>query len=295
MKNNNDIMRFAMVVSSFIGLVLSFGFSLICCNGITSNSKNVLSSELFEEQGDHVIRDAVKDIDGNSYDAVKLGDQVWMAENLKTKSPAKPYPADIKNCKNWSEEPYYALGDDKELDANDMKNPGEVYYNVFAARSKNICPEGWHVPSDNDWQELLDYLTSQPKYIYGNSETYVAKSLASKKGWRHYTEPTQDVFPHIGCNPLNTNNATEFNAKPNGYLKRGVNYAYRGEPVMTNLRDFGNSAYYWTATPEELVGSSGFTNHTFTLSWDSPLTFFLSLGRVNTCEEFVPIRCVQNQ
>lgn len=289
----NDIvaLRFAIRLS-FTGLILMACFSIIGCDGKRSGSKEEQSNKL-EEQGDHVIKDAVKDIDGNSYDAVKLGDQVWMADNLKTTSTIKPYPVNIKNCQEWPKEPYYALGDDKNLN-DDEKKSREVYYNVFAARSENICPKGWHVPSDNDWQELMDYLTSQPKYSYGNSETNIAKSLASKKGWRYYTEPTKDVSAHVGCNPVNTNNSTEFDARPMGYIKRGVNYAYRGEPLMTNLYDFGCSARYWTATPTELVGLVATPNHILSLSWDSPLILFLSSGRVGAAEEFVPIRCVKN-
>lgn len=101
--------------------------------------------------------DSVQDIDGNVYKTVKIGNQWWMAENLK-----------VTHYRNGDNIP--CLTDDDEWDYNkgaycyynnDTTYIGKygLLYNWFAvADSRNIAPEGWHVPSDEEWQTLVDYL-----------------------------------------------------------------------------------------------------------------------------------------
>ena len=101
--------------------------------------------------------DTLKDIDGNVYKTVKIGNQWWMTENLK-----------VIHYRNGDKIP--CLTDDDEWDQstraycyynNDTTNV-EIYgrlYNWFAVNdSRKIAPEGWHVPTDEEWQELVDYL-----------------------------------------------------------------------------------------------------------------------------------------
>ena len=100
---------------------------------------------------------SVKDIDGNVYKTIKIGNQIWMAENLRT-----------THYRNGDEIP--CLRDDDEWDNNsgaycyynnDSSNIGKygMLYNWFAIDDiRKIAPKGWHVPSDKEWQELIDYL-----------------------------------------------------------------------------------------------------------------------------------------
>lgn len=102
---------------------------------------------------------SVTDIDGNVYKTVKIGNQLWMAENLK-----------VTRYRNGDAIPNRA--DDEEWDNstgaycnynNDTTNSGIFgkLYNWFAIDdSRKISPVGWHVPSDVEWQELIDYLVS---------------------------------------------------------------------------------------------------------------------------------------
>lgn len=101
--------------------------------------------------------ETVKDIDGNIYRTVKIGNQHWMAENLK-----------VTHYRNGDAIPCSAGDDEWDQNEgaycyydNDVSNIGEygMLYNWFAVNdSRMLAPEGWHVPTDAEWQELVDYL-----------------------------------------------------------------------------------------------------------------------------------------
>jgi uncharacterized protein (TIGR02145 family) len=101
----------------------------------------------------------VTDIDGNVYQTVNIGDQVWMAENLKVThyrdGTAITNVTDSGTWGNLTTEAYCIYN-------NNASNENETYgalYNWYAVTdSRNIAPEGWHVPSEAEWQVLIDYL-----------------------------------------------------------------------------------------------------------------------------------------
>src|SRR5690554_1164186 len=95
--------------------------------------------------------------DGNEYNWVQIGDQVWMAENLA-------YLPSVNRVADGSEDAagsYYSVyGYDgrnvADAKATDNYATYGVLYNWTAAM--NACPDGWHLPSDAEWTELTDYL-----------------------------------------------------------------------------------------------------------------------------------------
>ncbi len=99
-----------------------------------------------------------RDFDGNNYSVVNLYGQTWMAENLKT---TKYCNGDVvlneQNMTNWSK-----LGQGSYVSYFNMPTYDIIYgklYNWFAvADTRNICPCGWHVPSDNEWTILTNNL-----------------------------------------------------------------------------------------------------------------------------------------
>ena len=100
---------------------------------------------------------AVSDADENSYGAVEIGTQIWMAENLKTTkySNGTGIPL-ITDNSVWPTltTPGYSWYD------NDIANK-DIYgalYNWYTLQSGKLCPTGWHVPTDGDWTTLSDYL-----------------------------------------------------------------------------------------------------------------------------------------
>jgi uncharacterized protein (TIGR02145 family) len=103
-------------------------------------------------------QDIVTDIDGNVYQTVQIGNQIWMAENLKVThyNNGDEITTGYSNSE-WTNLSIgaYAVYDDDLSNANIYGN----LYNWYAVDdSRNIAPEGWHVPSDEDWMELEIHL-----------------------------------------------------------------------------------------------------------------------------------------
>ncbi|MBN1211441.1 MAG: fibrobacter succinogenes major paralogous domain-containing protein [candidate division Zixibacteria bacterium] len=100
----------------------------------------------------------VTDIDGNVYQTVIIGDQEWMAENLKVTHYRNGDPIDhVTNSSTWSGLTSGAYCEYNN-DVNNVATYGRLY-NWFAVDdSRNIAPEGWHVPTDDEWKQLEMFL-----------------------------------------------------------------------------------------------------------------------------------------
>ena len=179
-----------------------------------------------------VIYNAVTDYDGNSYDAVRIGSQVWMASNLRTTKYADGTSiSQGSSTSNWyypnnnsSNKPTYGL----------LYNWKAVMRNSSSSSSnpsgvQGICPTGWHVPSDAEWTQLTDYVSSQSEYVCGSDSTYIAKALAGTTGWSSSTNTCA-----VGNTP-SQNNSTGFSALPAGFSDG-------------DYLDFGDNALFWSAT-----------------------------------------------
>jgi uncharacterized protein (TIGR02145 family) len=100
----------------------------------------------------------ITDIEGNVYKIVKIGDQWWMAENLKvTKyNNGDPIP-NVTDDVEWND-----LTSGAYCDYNNEPDNSTTYgklYNWYALNdSRNIAPTGWHIPSDAEWAALSSYL-----------------------------------------------------------------------------------------------------------------------------------------
>jgi uncharacterized protein (TIGR02145 family) len=102
----------------------------------------------------------VTDIDGNVYHTVKIGEQVWMIENLKA---TKYRNGDIIGTTNpdtlnisGANEPQYQWAYDGNT--SNVATHGRLYTWYAATDIRSLCPPGWHVPSDDEWGILIDYL-----------------------------------------------------------------------------------------------------------------------------------------
>ncbi|XOV92252.1 MAG: FISUMP domain-containing protein [Bacteroidota bacterium] len=120
---------------------------------------NISVNEDFEtveiDLGDAVVSETVNDIDGNEYATVQIGDQLWMAENLRVTqlNDGTPIPNPI-SADEWNglTTPAYSYY------SNDKNTYGDVYgalYNFFTVETGNICPTGWHVPTKAEWEVMV--------------------------------------------------------------------------------------------------------------------------------------------
>lgn len=96
---------------------------------------------------------AVTDIDGNTYPTVNIGSQVWMAANLRTTHYRDGrLIREVTGDRAWTRLKTAAWCNyENEQQYDSLK--GKLY-NGYAAASPKICPNGWHVPSDTEWQQL---------------------------------------------------------------------------------------------------------------------------------------------
>jgi uncharacterized protein (TIGR02145 family) len=130
--------------------------------------------------------------DGQTYNWVKIGTQIWMAENLKASTFRNgDWIQEIGSPINWQKENKNKIPAHKDFNS-------DYYYNWYAVSdSRVLAPEGWHIPSDTEWAILIDYLGEAPLL-----------KMKSETGWGSF----------------NGNNSSGFSAYPtgactsNGYL-----------------------------------------------------------------------------
>ena len=103
---------------------------------------------------------SISDLDGNVYKTVQIGTQVWMAENLKTtkynNGTAIPNISDSIAWKNLTTGAYCWYNNS----VVNKSNYGSLY-NYYAVNTGNVCPSGWHVPSNEEWDILITFLGGQ--------------------------------------------------------------------------------------------------------------------------------------
>jgi len=202
------------------------------------NSIGVTYGEEYSFTTNDCLDITATDYDGNVYHTVKLGTQCWMKENLRTTHYADGTAIPLSTASSNSVARRYYPNNN----AANVSNYGYLYnwtavMNGASSSSSNpsgvqgICPTGWHVPSDNEWTVLLNFIGSKEEYqCTYNESTYIAKALASNTGWNSSSSSCC-----VGQN-LATNNATGFGAMPSGLF-----YA-------SSFYDFGADAYFWSAT-----------------------------------------------
>ena len=178
----------------------------------------------------------VKDTDGNVYHTVKIGNQVWMVENLRTTryndGLAIPHVTDSTKWVALTTPGHCFYDNTSNVDS--IKEYGALY-NWYAVDTKKLAPAGWHVPTDKEWTILEKYLIANGYNWDGTTEgNKVAKSLASTTDWE-----TSTCEGEIG-NDLAKNNSSSFSALPGG--------------SRTNYGDFfkiGSYGYWWSATESD--------------------------------------------
>lgn len=164
----------------------------------------------------------LSDIDGNVYDTMVIGTQVWMAENLRTKrlNDGTEIPF-VESDTAWSnlESPGYCWYGNYE--AFFSLNHYGALYNYYAVTSGKLCPVGWHVPDTDEWYTLIMYL--------GND---VAGGKMKETGTRNWLNPNTGATNESG-----------FNALPGGFR----NAYYK------DFQRFRVSGHFWHSEPTDAM------------------------------------------
>jgi uncharacterized protein (TIGR02145 family) len=184
------------------------------------------------------------------YKTVKIGNQVWMAENLKATKYNDGFSIPlITGQSDWSERstPGYCWYE------NDRESYGSVYgalYNWYAVNTGKICPVGWHVPNDDEWKQLEIYLgvdisKAKKKKFY---QIYFDSAVKLKeKGTTHWKSHNEGAT-----------NETGFTALPGGsrnYIGVFHSYGESGTWWSSTSKTETYKYYLWS-TPQEIVSSS---------------------------------------
>ena len=222
---------------------------------------------------------------GVVYNTVTIGGQVWMAENLKY------LPSVVGPETESYTDPYYYVYGYNGTDVGVAKTEGNyqtygVLYNWTAAMAgaassnlnpsgvQGICPDGWHLPSVAEWNQLQSYLVANG-YNYDGSTTgnKTGKALASESGWN-----TSKVEGAIGNTDYPAyRNKSGFSALPGGERRGSGNY----------FSSIGNYGFWWSSTEtiDPLFVSSVILNF-------NSVTGIGMSGRIK--EGGLSVRCVKN-
>ncbi len=158
----------------------------------------------------------VKDIDGNEYMTIKIGAQEWMAENLRTskyKTNINIKHADLDSL--WQETGSNETGAWSWYNNNSTNDDryGKLYNWHAVNNELGLCPTGWHVPTVNDWAELVNYIKSQ-------NDNFIANQL---KSCRQIDSPLggicdTDIHPRWDSHSIHYGtNDFLFSGTPGGY------------------------------------------------------------------------------
>ncbi|MFZ4401232.1 MAG: fibrobacter succinogenes major paralogous domain-containing protein, partial [Bacteroidales bacterium] len=176
---------------------------------------------------DTVASYKVLDIDGNAYDTVHIGTQVWMKQNLKTTkfSNGDGIPNYIDNMV-WS-----GLSTAAYCNYNNDTNNANIYgrlYNWYSVSdSRNLCPNGWHVPTDIEFTDLTSYLGGD----------LIAGGKMKEVGLVHWNSPNTGAT-----------NQTGFTSLPGGYRSTSGSYTnlgYYDYLWSSSLYDVNNAWYIY--------------------------------------------------
>jgi uncharacterized protein (TIGR02145 family) len=187
--------------------------------------------------------------DGRSYATVQIGDQVWMAENQAYEGAGTQISDDVdwmesSQCEGWC---YYGDNQSKYGSTYGILYQWEV--------AKEVCPSGWHLPDDEEWTQLTDYLGGES----------VAGGKMKDPGTIHWIEPNTVASQSVG-----------FHALPGGRR------AYYG----SNFGFISYSAYFWSSTETD-------SSHAIyrRLHHNSPAVF----RDKNLKESGFSVRCVKDE
>jgi uncharacterized protein (TIGR02145 family) len=206
----------------------------------------------------------ISDVEGNSYGTVVIGQRNWMTENLATSTFSNGDPiSEVQDSPTWQNLTTSAWS---YFDNDSTNNPyyGKLYNWIAVDDSRGLCPNGWHIPTDDDWKEMELFLGMSQAQADINNQ------------WRG-TDEGDKLKETFGWNTNTGTNASGFSALPGG--RRNPN---------GNFSDFGNEARFWTST--------GALNLPFQVAYERGLAgIYPKVYRVySDINGGMSVRCMQN-
>jgi uncharacterized protein (TIGR02145 family) len=174
----------------------------------------------------------VSDVDGNSYNIVQIGAQCWMQSNLKVSKyrNGDVVPTELSNA-NWQNATSGSYSIYNNNPVNDALY-GKLYNHYAVTDNRGLCPTGWHVPTDGEWNILVQYLDPNADITFSaNYQSVVAGNALLST----LTQPTPGGW--VSTPGTASTNSSGFTALPGG--RRDGN------------GDFGivsDHGYWWTSS-----------------------------------------------
>ena len=210
------------------------------------------------------------DFEGNNIQYLPYGNQIWTVDNAKvtTYRDGTIIPQ-VTDPEEWS-----SLITGAWTYYNNDPTKGKLYnwYAVMGIHdtdpstpNKEFAPEGWHIPSENEWNNLYDYLISNGyNYDCSTNENKILKAVSSRNGWA----PLPNVDGSPGNNPA-SNNISGFDVYPTGF---GNENGF----IMEN-----SASIFWSSTESDINSAKQFQffsgNYGTTPGFSRPKNRFLSI------------------
>jgi uncharacterized protein (TIGR02145 family) len=200
----------------------------------------------------------ISDYDGNSYSTVQIGEQIWMAENLKTTHYSDGTPlvdgTDVTEISgDYTTKYWFVYGDNP-----DNKSAYGLLYTWAAAVNgtsgsaanpsgvQGVCPTGWHVPSDEEWMQLEIFIGMDPGEADNDSWRGTDEGGKLKEeGYTNWNSPNTSATNKSGFTALGAGHRTNTNNYTN--MKTGANFwsaTNNGDQSWTRLLLYNYATVY---------------------------------------------------
>lgn len=198
------------------------------------------------------VATTVTDIDGNVYPITTIGTQTWMGENLRVEkyNDGTPIPLVTDNAvwaanqPNGTNLPMMAWYNNNKVTYT--ANKYGALYNFYAVDTKKLCPSGWHVPTNAEWDTMLDYL---------GGGVGAALKLKNTSGWSSNGNGTNEVnFRALPGGSREPNNGTFYNIGGYGYWWSSLNES--NNTVTIRDMNFSSSVVTYSSGSSRSTGFS---------------------------------------
>lgn len=211
--------------------LIVIGFVLIFTNSCKKDEANNNSGIIFNP---NLTYGTITDIDGNMYKTIQIGTQTWMAENLKTTHYLNgdligtTTPATLDISGEITPKYQWAYNGNE----SNVATYGRLYTWYAVTDSRNVCPTGWHVPTDAEGHTLVLTVDAEAQVVFGD-ESSIAGGKLKEVGTMHWTSPNTGA-----------DNSNGFTAIPSG-----DRYPYG------SFRNLGNYSIWWSSTEGDIANA----------------------------------------